>query len=102
MDTVLSLSDFKSEASQLLKQINDNPRSLVITQNGRATAVVQDYEQFQRQRQREALLMLKLMVQGEADIQNNNLIPQDEVFSNLREQLETRKLQDTQSGRTSL
>lgn len=94
MDTVLSLSDFKSEASRLLKQINDNPRSLVITQNGRATAVVQDYEQFQHQR--EALLMLKLMVQGEADIQNNDLIAQDEVFSGLREQLEARKQQDEQ------
>ena len=94
MDAVLSLSDFKAEASQLLKQIHDNPRSLVITQNGRATAVVQDYEQFQRQR--EALLMLKLMVQGEADIQNGELIPQDEVFNDLREQLEARKQQDEQ------
>ncbi len=94
MDAVLSLSDFKAEASQLLKQLHDNPRSLVITQNGRATAVVQDYEQFQRQR--EALLMLKLMVQGEADIQNGELIPQDGVFSDLREQLEARKWQDEQ------
>ncbi|MDT8452926.1 MAG: type II toxin-antitoxin system Phd/YefM family antitoxin [Gammaproteobacteria bacterium] len=94
MDAVLSLSDFKAEASQLLKQIHENSRSLVITQNGRATAVVQDYEQFQRQR--EALLMLKLMVQGEADIQNGELIPHDEVFSDLREQLEARKQQDEQ------
>ncbi len=94
MDTVLSLSDFKAEASQLLKQINENPRSLVITQNGRATAVVQDYEQFQRQR--EGLLMLKLMVQGEADIQNDKLIPQDEVFTDLRKQLKARKQQDEQ------
>lgn len=94
MSTVLSLSDFKAEASQLIKNINENPRSLVITQNGRATAVVQDYEQFQRQR--EALLMLKLMVQGEADIQNEQMMPQDEVFGDLRRQLQARKQQDEQ------
>lgn len=94
MDTVLSLSDFKTEASRLLKQINDKPQSLVITQNGRATAVVQDYKEYQLQR--EGLLMLKLMVQGESDIQNDKLIPQDEVFSHLREQLKARKQQDEQ------
>jgi prevent-host-death family protein len=91
MDTVLSLSDFKAEASRLLKEIHEQPHSLVITQNGRAAAVVQDYEQFQRQR--EALLMLKLMVQGEADVQNDDLIPQDEVFTTLRKQLNARKRQ---------
>jgi len=94
MDTVLSLSDFKTEASRLLKQINEKPQSLVITQNGRATAVVQDYKEYQLQR--EGLLMLKLMVQGESDIQNDKLIPQDEVFSHLREQLKARKQQDEQ------
>ena len=91
MDTVLSLSDFKAEASRLLKELHDKSQSLVITQNGRAAAVVQNYEQFQQQR--EALLMLKLMVQGEADIQNDRLTPQDEVFTTLRKQLKAGKRQ---------
>lgn len=91
MDTVLSLSDFKAEASRLLKELHDKSHSLVITQNGRAAAVVQDYEQFQQQR--EALLMLKLMVQGEADVQNDRLTPQGEVFTRLRKQLKAGKQQ---------
>jgi len=33
--------------------------------------------------------MLKLMVQGEADIQNNGLTPQDAVFSSLRKRFKT-------------
>jgi len=92
MEKVLSLSDFKADASRLLKEVHDNPQSLVITQNGHATAVVQDYEQFQMQQ--EALLMLKLMVQGEADIQNNGLTPQDAVFSSLRKQIKARTQDD--------
>ncbi len=85
MEKVLSLSDFKADASRLLKEVRENPLSLVLTQNGRASAVVQDYKQFKRQQ--DALLMLKLMVQGEADIQNNRLTSQDAVFSSMREQL---------------
>lgn len=92
METILSLSDFKADARRLLKDIHDNPRSLVLTQNGRASAVVQNYEEFQRQRQ--GLLMLKLMVQGEADIQKDELTPQDEVFADLRKQLKARKPDD--------
>jgi prevent-host-death family protein len=82
MEKVLSLSDFKADASRLLKEVHENPQSLVLTQNGRARAVVQDYEHFQVQQ--DALIMLKLMVQGEANIQNDDLSPQDEVFSSLR------------------
>ena len=92
MEKVLSLSDFKADASRLLKEVRENPLSLVLTQNGRASAVVQDYEQFKRQQ--DALLMLKLMVQGEADIQNNRLTPQDAVFSSMREQLKARMPED--------
>jgi len=39
------------------------------------------------QRQQEALLMLKLMVQGEDDIANNRLVRQSEVFEVLRHRL---------------
>jgi PHD/YefM family antitoxin component YafN of YafNO toxin-antitoxin module len=89
MDTILGLSDFKADASRLLKDIHEHPRSLILTQNGRASAVVQNYEEFQRQR--DGLLMLKLMIQGEADIQNNELTPHDEVFAELRDQLKVQK-----------
>ena len=39
--------------------------------------------------QQEAFLMLKLMVQGEADAQNNRLIAQGVVFDTLRASLLT-------------
>ncbi len=82
-DPIISLSDFKSDASQWLKRLQDESDTVVLTQNGRASAVVQSYETFQRQQQ--ALLMLKLLAQGEADIAAGRLIPQEEVFAKLRE-----------------
>lgn len=85
-DPIISLSDFKSDASQWLKRLQEESDAVVLTQNGRASAVVQSYETFQRQQQ--ALLMLKLLAQGEADIAAGRLIPQEEVFAKLRERFE--------------
>jgi prevent-host-death family protein len=82
-DPIISLSDFKSDASQWLKRLQGESDAVVLTQNGRASAVVQSYESFQRQQQ--ALLMLKLLAQGEANIAAGQLIPQEDIFTKLRE-----------------
>ncbi len=84
-DPIISLSDFKSDASQWLKRLQEESDTVVLTQNGRASAVVQSYETFQRQQQ--ALLMLKLLAQGEADIAAGRTIPQEEVFERMEKRL---------------
>jgi prevent-host-death family protein len=89
IDTVMSLSEFKAQASRLLKELQEHPRPVVLTQNGRASAVLHDYAQYQRQQ--ESLLMLKLMVQGEADVQQGDVSPQKAVFDDLRQRLEARQ-----------
>ena len=84
-DPIISLSDFKADASQWLKRLQDESEAVVLTQNGRASAVVQSYDTFQRQQQ--SLLMLKLLAQGEADIAAGRTIPQEEVFERMEERL---------------
>ena len=84
-ESILSLSEFKADASRLLAKIRAEPTTLVLTQNGRARAVVEDYEQHQ-ERQR-ALVMLKLMVQGEHDVEGGRVVPQGQVFAELRRRL---------------
>ena len=85
---VISLSEFKAKASKMLEQIRREQRPIVLTQHGSATAVVQDYDSFHRTQN--ALFMLKLMVQGEADIKEGRLTAQREVFSSLRKDLNER------------
>jgi prevent-host-death family protein len=83
--SILSLSEFKADASRLLDKVRDEPGTLVLTQNGRARAVVEDYEQYQARER--ALLMLKLMVQGERDVAEGRLLAQGQVFEDLRRRL---------------
>lgn len=81
-ESVISLSDFKSDASQWLKHLQEERNAVVLTQNGRGSAVVQSYESFRRQQA--SLAMLKLMAQGEADIRDGEVVPQSEAFASVR------------------
>ena len=77
----MSLTQFKSTASQLLQAMHDSGEAVVLTQNGSASAVVQDIDAYRRDQH--ALLMLKLIAQGESDIQRGDLIEQGDIFSEL-------------------
>jgi len=91
-ESIISLTEFKSTASQQIKALKENADPLILTQNGRATAVVEDYAQYQRQQK--SLALLRLMVQGEDDIQHGRLTLQSEVFDALKKRLNAEKEHD--------
>lgn len=71
----------KSKTADLLDQINDTRRPVIITQNGEPRAVLQDPESYENMRN--AIGLLKLVSQGEADVRNGNVRPQEDVFEDL-------------------
>ena len=75
----------KSRAADLLKQINDTHRPVIITQNGEPKAVLQDPESYENMRN--AIGILKLISMGEEDIKNGNILEQETVFKNIEEKL---------------
>lgn len=78
----------KSHAANLLQQVNDTRRPVVITQNGQARAVLQDTASYENMRN--SIALLKLMVQGEEDIRAKRYSGQDEVFVRIKAQLDQR------------
>ncbi|WP_225073938.1 type II toxin-antitoxin system Phd/YefM family antitoxin [Desulfuromonas sp. CSMB_57] len=71
----------KSRAADLLKQINETHRPVIITQNGEPKAVLQDPKSYEDMRN--AIGLLKLLSQGETDVRNGQVSAQDEVFAQL-------------------
>ena len=69
----------KSRAADLLKQINETHRPVVITQNGEPKAVIQDPESYENMRN--AIGILKLISQGEEDIKDGKSKSQEDVFA---------------------
>jgi len=76
----------KTHSSDLIKEVNTNRRPIVITQNGAARAVLLDIDSYEKQKN--TLLMLKLIAQGESDIKKGNLVEQEEFFKKMDKHLD--------------
>jgi prevent-host-death family protein len=75
----------KSRAADLLNQINDTHRPVIITQNGEPRAVLQDTESYENMRN--AIGILKVLSQGESDIKNGKIKSQEDVFNAIESSL---------------
>ncbi len=75
------VSFLKSKAADMLKQVNDTHRPIIITQNGEPRAVLQGPENYENVRN--AIGLMKLISLGEKDILEGKSKTQDEVFSDL-------------------
>ena len=75
------ISFLKSKAADMLKQVNETHRPIIITQNGEPRAVLQDPESYENMRN--AIGLMKLISLGEEDILKGESKTQDQVFSDL-------------------
>jgi prevent-host-death family protein len=78
----------KAKTAELLKQVNETHRPVIITQNGEARAVLQDVQSYEEMRN--VIGLLKLLSQGEADVKNGQTSTHDDVFSRLEKKLQSR------------
>jgi prevent-host-death family protein len=75
----------KSRAADLLNQINETHRPVIITQNGEPRAVLQDPKSYENMRN--AIGILKLISEGEADIREGRVRSQEDVFNDIESSL---------------
>jgi prevent-host-death family protein len=78
----------KAKAADLLKQINETHRPVIITQNGEPRAVLQDPKSYENMRN--AMGILKLISQGEGDIRKGRVKSQENVFKDIEISLEAK------------
>ena len=81
----------KSKTADMLNQINETHRPVIITQNGEPRAVLQDPESYERMKS--AIGLMKLLAQGEEDVRVGRTREQGEVFSRLKTKIKSRKQQ---------
>jgi prevent-host-death family protein len=82
------VTSLKTGAARLLRTVNETRRPVVITQSGEPKGVLLDFESYEELR--EAILLLKLIAQGEADVRAGRTVSQDEVFAAARARLSSR------------
>ena len=81
-DDIRPITELKSRTAQLVAEVERERRPLVITQNGRARAVLMDVESWEQLH--ESIAMLRIVAHAEADFEAGRVFSTDEVFSAAR------------------
>ena len=78
-EDVKSVEDLERHASDLVREVAEQGRTVAIVQDGETRAVLMDVESYDRMRS--AVALLKIIAQGEADVAAGRLISQEEAFA---------------------
>lgn len=76
------ISYFKANAAEIVRQLAARREPMVITQNGEATAVIQDIASFEATQ--ETLALLKILALGNRRIEAGEVVAADTVIERLR------------------
>ncbi len=79
---VKSISYIKAHAAEVLERLKQDREPMLITQNGEASAVLQDVKSYEDTQ--ETLALLKLLALGQRDIAAGNTSPVAAVAQRLR------------------
>ena len=85
-ESVKPISYLKTHASELIRDVAENSKTLLITHNGEAKVVVQDvklYEQTQ-----EAIALLKILTISSKDLKKGRSKTIDKTFKDIRKRIE--------------
>jgi prevent-host-death family protein len=78
---IVSLSEFKNKASKMLHEVQSSHRPLVITQNGKAAAVLISPSDFDLLT--EQVRFVDFVQRGLTDVQNGRVIPDEDLDKEL-------------------
>ena len=84
-DNIKPISYIKTNAADMMKYVNDNKNSIIITQNGEAKAVLVDIESYQTMK--DAFNLLKILKLSEKDVRAGNYRDSEKVFSDLKSRI---------------
>jgi prevent-host-death family protein len=76
------ISYLKANAADVLQELQEQRRPLIITQNGEAKAVIQDVVSYEETQ--ETLTLLKILALGNQQIADNKVKPIAEIAKRLR------------------
>ena len=88
-EDIKPISYLKSRSADLISQINETHRPVIITQNGEPRAVIQDAESYEKTIN--SLNLMRILAHGEKAIQKGNTIKQEDLFKQIDENVMKRK-----------
>ena len=85
-EDVRPITDFRKHAAEILLQVRQTKRPVVITQKGKSAAILLDAEQYEKQQ--DLLELLQKIAKGIKAAEEGRLIPHEQVMKEVEEWLE--------------
>ncbi len=86
-EDIKPITYMKTNSAELVETATRKSRPIIITQNGMAKVVVQDIKSFERDR--DTLLLLKLLYQGVLEAEKGEGVDQEDFFDQLEKELKS-------------
>ena len=80
-EAIKPISYLKAHAAEVIKDIVDHQKAMIITQNGVAKVVVQDVHSYERNQ--ESLALLKMLAQSSRSLKEGRFKPAQAAFDHL-------------------
>ena len=77
------VSYLKANAAEIVRELAEQRKPLVITQNGEAKAVIQDVASYEETQ--ETIALLKILALGNRQIEEGRVVPAKAAFNRVRE-----------------
>ena len=84
-ESIKPISFLKTHTAEVVRDVNENRETIIITQNGEARAIVQDIATYEETQ--ESLALLKLLAQGKRSIEESRSRPFRLALKGLRAEL---------------
>jgi prevent-host-death family protein len=90
-ESVKPISYLKTHASEVIRDVSENYKTILITHNGEAKAILQDVKVYEKQQ--ETLALLKLLALSSKSIKEGKVKPIKKVFKDLDKKIKDFKKQ---------
>jgi prevent-host-death family protein len=84
-ESVKPISYLKVHTSELIRDVSENKKTLVITHNGEAKAIIQDLASYEQMK--DSLALLKILAQSTKSKLEGHYKPVKKTFRDLRSQI---------------
>lgn len=93
-DSVKPISYLKTHASEVVRDVSDNQRTLIITHNGEAKVILQDVKIYERTQ--ESIALLKILALSGKEIRKGNYKTLEKSFEHVRNRIKEFKQEQSE------
>jgi prevent-host-death family protein len=84
-ESIKPISFLKAHASEIIRELSKSKKTIIITQNGEAKAIVQDIKLYEQNQ--ESMAILKILAQSSNSIRKGDIKPISQAFTDLENKI---------------